>query len=126
VELILRKTLNLITQETSLKDITQLKIPHREAEQISNFSNKATLSEGNKSTILKVINESLLKSDDETRRRTLRLIPTQILSLVLQEWTLKLETPLRTVLPLLGVILQAKNEHNLMLLMFLTNQSMRQ
>lgn len=65
-----------------------------------------------------------MKSDDKTKQRLLRLLPSKVLKKVLTEWTLK-KSEIRTVLPLIGVILQTTDEHNLLLLMYLSSEQVR-
>ena len=51
---------------------------------MTNFYNKATFTHGNRDTILKLFSDALVKSSDDTRRRLLRLIPTQLMRRVLK------------------------------------------
>lgn len=73
-EPVLRRTLTLIAIETTSKEHALL-LSAKEADQICNFANKPSYSDQNMSTILKLINDSMVKADDETRQRLLRLVP---------------------------------------------------
>jgi hypothetical protein len=77
-----RQTLTLIAQECNSKQF-RLGIPSREADQLTNFSNKPNWTSQNHATILKTFNDALVKSDDQTKQRLLRLIPTNLMSRVL-------------------------------------------
>lgn len=116
------RSVALILDEVSIRDTSsRLDLPTKETDSLTKFYKTKT---SNSEQLLKVLADCLLKSKVEPKRRLLRLLSDKVLLQVLNQH-IYTSTDLKSVISLIGVLLQSTDDFNLTTLAYLTREEIR-